>query len=284
MSYPISCGTNGTVTDISLACLNDILKTTGKNCTTSFVATGNPHAFTLVGGPPGLLPFSTYGQNLSTVFTNIGVAQNYPSLCQAGTYSDPTGTSLSSLTSYNGEITGLTAQYVYLYNQYTTLLKQPPADSSGNSAVLSAYTSTINSIKADIDKLYPKIMAIATTIESSIQKVIPQEETNSAIIQTNAVNLVNKIKAMNTEFIALNEFNASNNPLEFDGNYEETKIKTTSHFMKYMLYIFFAIFIIVCLVMLNISPSESKLDMFILALGILIIMYYIYNYFQTRQK
>ena len=284
MSYPTSCGTNGTVTDISLACLNDIFKTTGKNCTTTFQATSDPHAFTLVGGPPGLLPFSTYGQSLSKVFTNMGIAQNYPSLCEAKTYSDPTGTNLNALTSYNAEITGLTAQYLYLYNQYTTLLKQTPEDDSENADLLSAYKSTVNSIKSDIDELYPRIMNIATTISGSIAKVIPQGETNTAIIETNATNLVNKIKAMQTEFTALNEINAKNNPIELDGQYDETKVKTTSSFIKNIFYILFAIFVIVCLVVLNISPTESKLDMFILALGIIILVYYIYNYFQGRQK
>ena len=66
--------------------------------------------------------------------------------------------------------------------------------------------------------------------------------------------------------------------------YEEEDLKTNSNFIKNMLYILFALFVIGCLVMIHLNPTEGKLDMFIMALGVIILVYYIYNYFQTRMK
>ena len=87
---------------------------------------------------------------------------------------------------------------------------------------------------------------------------------------------------MNTEFVNLTA--ELNKPSELDGNYEVAQIKTTSSFMKKLLYFLLVIIVVGCLVMLKISPTEGKLDMFILGLGVIILVYYIYDYFQKRRN
>ena len=275
-SYPTSCGTNGAIVDISLACLNDLWKS--DTCTTTFASTNDPKSFTLVGGPPNLLPFSTYGQALSLVNADVNNAAAYPILCNKDTYIHPgaNDSNVDIINGYNAELNGLTAQYTLLYNKYIGLLKNVPLNNSGAIVKTDAIDSAIENIKMDLIPLYQNILKIANTINSSIKKVGPEGVTIDAAIQTNAANLVNKIQVMNSEFNKLNVFNKTNDPNELEGNYEESKIKTTSSFIRNMLYILFALFVIGCLVMININPTESKLDMFILALGVIILVYYIY--------
>ena len=86
---------------------------------------------------------------------------------------------------------------------------------------------------------------------------------------------------MQSAFTDLNAANLANDPTLLDGTYEEEELKTTSKFMRNILYILFAFFVIGCLVMIHFKPTEGKLDMFIMALGVIILVYYVYNYFQT---
>jgi hypothetical protein len=316
MTYPTSCGTNGSITDISLACLNDLWKAPPGNCNTTLTASAVPKAFTLVGSTPGLLSFSTYGQPLSVVSSHFAyAAQTYPILCQSGTYTDKSTAGSSNIdivNTNNTELNGLTAQYSFLYKQYTDLMKNPPAnvvtttqavynaktayDANKNAANETAlnnattaaatasqpYESTKANIKTDIDLIYPKIKTLADTINSSLKLLAPTEQANSAAIQSNATNLINKINEMNTEFINLTA--ELNKPAELDGNYEFEQVKTTSNFMKKFLYFLLVIILVGCLVMLKIAPTEGKLDMFILGLGVIILVYYIYDYFQKRRS
>ena len=320
MSYPASCGTNDSIIDISPACLNDLWQRgSGANnkCTTSLTSsTSNGRMdLTLVGSTPNLQPFRTYGQPLSVVSAIFAdAAQNYPILCQSNLYTEPSmsGTSkIDMINSNNAVLNGLSAQYSLLYNQYTNLLQNPPAnvvataqaalfaqdtyDNTNNvtnetaavnaaaaaRTAAEAYRSTLNNIKTDIDLIYPKIQILTTTINSSLKQILPTETANSAAIQANATNLQSKINEMNAEFKNLSDKLAI--PSELDGNYEVEQIKTTSNFMKKLLYIFFAIIVVGCLVMLTISPTEGKLDMFMLGLGVIVVAYYIYVYFQSRR-
>ena len=285
MSYPTSCGTDGKITEISLACMNDLWKAPPNNCTTSLAATSDPKAFTLVGSTPELLPFSTYGQTLSQVSYNIGVAQNSEVLCTSGTYLSPSaaGNSINQiLISYNAELNGLVAQYSYLYNQYTTLSKSPPSDNSNNISAMTAYNSMVTSIKADIDTLYPKILDLSKTINTNLNLASTAKTINETSIQNNVTKLMNKIDAMNKAFTNLNI--EANKPTELNGDYEVAQLTTKSSFMKHLLYIFFALLIAGCLIFINISPTEGKLDMFILGLGVVILVYYIYDYLQKYKK
>ena len=285
MSYPTSCGTDGNITSISTECMNDLWKAPPNNCTISLTATGNPNAFTLVGSTPGLLPFSTYGQTLSQVSYNISVAQNSDVLCTSGTYSTPSAEGNSNnkmLIVYNDELNGLVAQYSYLYNQYATLSKNPPAVNSNNSEVTTAYDSTISSIKTDIDTLYTKILNMSQTINNILNLAISSENNNEISIQNNVSNLMSKIDAMNKAFSNLNA--EASMPSKLDGEYEVTQLTIKSNFMKHLLYVLFALLIAGCLIFINISPTEGKLDMFILGLGVIIFVYYIYDYFSKYKK
>jgi len=316
MSYPTSCGSNGEIVDISIDCLKDLWKSsTDKNCTTSLAAANVPNAFTLVGSTPNLLTFSTYGQTLEQVSSNIDVAQNFKVLCNSDTYlnsSDAGKSNNQILISNNAELNGLAAQYSYLYHQYINLLERPPSnisttiqsvennsylytsnptvDNSNNLArarqaadtALNAYNSMISSIKADIDTIYARISTLANTIHNSLIEVGREGNRNEETIENNVTNLMNKINAMNVAFTNLKT--ETEKPSELDGNYEVAQIKTKSNFMKHLLYIIFALLIAGCLIFIQISPTEGRLDMFILGLGVIIFTYYVYDYYDKRKK
>ena len=314
MSYPSSCGNNGRIVDISFECLNDLWQSTeDKNCTTTLADTNVPNTFTLVGSTPNLLTFSTYGQTLAEVSTNLAVAQNYGIFCKSDSYlsrSEAGDSNNQILISYNSELNGLAAQYSYLYYQYTVLLQRPPSNilstsqdvaykyslyvanpsttNTNNLAearrladnTLSAYNSMVGSIKNDIDTLYSQMSNLANTIKNSLIQVTNEGTRNETSIHSNVTNLMSKIEEMNVAFNNLKI--ETEKPSELDGNYEVTKIKTTSNFMKHLLYIFFALLLAGCLIFINISPTEGRLDMFILGLGVIILTYYIYDYYERK--
>ena len=91
-----------------------------------------------------------------------------------------------------------------------------------------------------------------------------------------------KINDMNIAFTNLNTETLK--PSELDGNYEVEQIKTKSNFMKHLFYIFFALILAGCLIFIHVAPSEGRLDMFILGLGVLILAYYIYDYYEKYKK
>lgn len=311
MSYPSSCGTDGTVTEISLDCLNDIWKTTGNECKTTFEPSIEPNYFTLAGSNYVSFAFSTYGQSLSSVFTNLSAGQNEPILCQGSSNTNPE-TINDLLLSKNNEINGFTAQYTLLYNQYFDLLNQPPATiANAEQALLVAnalkvatptvvntasaeaaqalvteltttYKANIERIQLDIEFLYEEIMRLSNELDNMLQTSVAEGDNNRDKIRLNTTTLIEQVEKMNAALHDLNENNISDSIKLLDGVYEEQDLKTNSNFIKNMLYLLFALFVIGCLVMIHLNPTEGKLDMFIMALGVIILVYYIYNYFQTR--
>ena len=103
---------------------------------------------------------------------------------------------------------------------------------------------------------------------------------NQVATSSGASILSRQIDAMNTSYHALQTELLK--PIELDGNFEVIQLKTESNFIKYMLYLFFAIFVIGCLCSLYFFPAALYLDMFILSLALIIGAYYCYEYFQTN--
>jgi hypothetical protein len=117
-------------------------------------------------------------------------------------------------------------------------------------------------------------------IKTNLSAITNLETANVTAISNNVATLIENIEMMNLSFSYLNK--QIDQKDELDGDYEIAQVKTTSSFMKNLFYIIFAIIVIGCLVLLHIYPTEGNLDMFILGLGVIILVYYIYDYFQTR--
>jgi hypothetical protein len=93
---------------------------------------------------------------------------------------------------------------------------------------------------------------------------------------------------MHTEIAKYNT--SQGQPTELDGNYESTSIKTTSHWYKYILYLFITIFVAGCLIFIFLAPkpvegqenASKYIDYFILALAGIITIYYLRDYYNKK--
>ena len=73
-------------------------------------------------------------------------------------------------------------------------------------------------------------------------------------------------------------------PILMDGNYEMTSIRVVSKYGNYVLYLLLTLFMIGSLFYIFKNPEVGNLDMFILALAVIIFVYYIYEYIQERKR
>jgi hypothetical protein len=179
----------------------------------------------------------------------------------------------------------LLTSYDASYNAFIVLLENPPRTTSAET--IDTYKQKIVNDKVALDNLYSEINTKVSAINNLINEIKSFGDANRSRVDINSTDLLKKLDEMTRSYEKLTENLMDPNSLdqkmeELDGNYEESQIKTDSNFIKYMFYLFFAIFIIGCLCLLYFFPSIENLDMFILALAAIIIVYYAYDYFQTR--
>lgn len=150
-----------------------------------------------------------------------------------------------------------------------------------------AYKNAVKGGESALMKLYTEINRLATTLDSLVKKATPYSDANRGIMSAGAPALMAQINAMNASFEELQEKLNNNTDAfkfkELTSRFEVSQTITSSNFIKYMLYLFSAIFVLACLCLLYFFPSVAYLDMFILSLAIIIIVYYAYDYFQTRK-
>ena len=150
-----------------------------------------------------------------------------------------------------------------------------------------AYKNAVKGGESALMKLYTEINRLATTLDSLVKKATPYSDANRGIMSAGAPALMAQINAMNASFEELQEkLNNNTDAFKFKEStsmFEVSQTITSSNFIKYMLYLFSAIFVLACLCLLYFFPSVAYLDMFILSLAIIIIVYYAYDYFQTRK-
>jgi len=127
-----------------------------------------------------------------------------------------------------------------------------------------------------------KLLREAKNIKILIDNLGPKMQQFNSFSNANYGALNQRINELNDTFINLN-INLKIPDL-FDGNFETSQIESTSNFNKYILYFIFAIFIIGCLIYITKNPEAGNIDMFILALAILILAYYLYEYITTKKK
>jgi hypothetical protein len=150
-----------------------------------------------------------------------------------------------------------------------------------------AYKNAVKGGESALMKLYTEINRLATTLDSLVKKATPYSDANRGIMSAGAPALMAQINEMNASFEELQKkLNNKTDAYKFEeltSSFEVSQTITSSNFIKYMLYLFSAIFVLACLCLLYFFPSVAYLDMFILSLAIIIIVYYAYDYFQTRK-
>jgi hypothetical protein len=148
----------------------------------------------------------------------------------------------------------------------TPEILSPPLPESNNKLVIRR--DTILQEMADVNKL--------------LNSILPKQDDNQFNLNSNIAPLLKQIeelKVTSAELKTLDEL-----PDLFDANFEITKLTTTSNFNKYILYFLFAAFVVGCLAYITQNPDSGNLDMFILALAILILVYYVYEYLKNKRR
>jgi hypothetical protein len=94
--------------------------------------------------------------------------------------------------------------------------------------------------------------------------------------------LLNQFNQLQTTFQHLQE--ELKKPIELDGNFEATTIQAKSMFGNYILYLFLTLFVLGSLIYIFKNPEVGNLDIFMLILAVVIFVYYLYEYYQNRQR
>ena len=128
-------------------------------------------------------------------------------------------------------------------------------------------------------------------IYNLVKQIMPKKTTFKSSIEVN----INKISQTMNELQQAEElYEAKKKKLEeetpnydsdiLEGNYQTTLLTSNSSFYKYIVYIFFTIFVIASVIYIYMNPEESNLDMFMLAFAISILLYYIYDYYKGKMN
>ena len=145
-------------------------------------------------------------------------------------------------------------------------------------------------ILAELKTLYSNILAKKTKINTIINKILPSRDVNNAKAKTTIDNIRKKLEELDIKNAELGNFTDEErkaiklSEAELEGSYSASIIKTESKFSIYILYLLLLIFVAVCLFYIYIVPESGNLDMFMLALGIIVIGYYLYDYFTKKMR
>lgn len=135
--------------------------------------------------------------------------------------------------------------------------------------------TNINNEVNDIYNLVKKIMPDKTNFQSAmvinVNKLI---ETMNQLKQTEELYEAKKEK--------LKEETPNYDSEILEGNYQNTLFTSNSNFYKYIVYLFFTIFVFGSVIYIYMKPEESNLDMFMLAFALSILLYYIYDYYKGK--
>jgi hypothetical protein len=144
------------------------------------------------------------------------------------------------------------------------------------------YQLITNTVETDQNQQSNKIVEEINKIKDLIASTFPAMKDNNTYKESNVQNLLDQVNELKLTYEELQE--DLKKPVELDGTYEASKIQVESNFSRYILYLLFTIFIVGSLVYIFRNPEVGNLDMFIMALAIIIILYYIYEYIQSLRR
>jgi hypothetical protein len=163
---------------------------------------------------------------------------------------------------------------------------------------LAEQTAKIDTPRLALEELFATIMEKSKIIYKLVEDIKPKEVSNRSSIDATIGNIRTKLAELNVQKSKLELKDGNLTPaqkeaallkleadeLELDGQYTTTSINTESKFSKYILYLILLIFVVSCLFYIYMVPKSGNLDMFMLALGIIIIGYYIYDYVVKKMR
>ena len=140
----------------------------------------------------------------------------------------------------------------------------------------------LNVTFSDIKLMSDSIADQITAIRSLIKKINPKMDDKNLKKNATISPLLNKIQNLQDTYEELVE--KAKIPNYFDDDVEVTNIQANSSFNKYGWYLLFFILFFVAFIFILKKPEAGNLDMFMLALGLGILLYYAYNYYDMKQR
>ena len=119
-------------------------------------------------------------------------------------------------------------------------------------------------------------------IDTMITKITPIRAKNVRTMNTNTEPLLAELAELKETYrLLLIELKY---PLILEGKEEVTGLAATANFSKYMLLFVFTLFLVISLIHIYKNPELGHLDLFILAIALVILVYYLYEYIQKRKR
>lgn len=132
------------------------------------------------------------------------------------------------------------------------------------------------------DILNEGILFKINDIDTLLTNIEPIQKDNLKFKETNTAPLLAQLNDLKATYRQLQK--ELKKPLLLEGNYEVSGIKTAAIFSNYMLILVFTLFFVVSLIYIYKNPEVGNLDLFILAIAIMILLYYLYEYIQKRRR
>jgi hypothetical protein len=133
-----------------------------------------------------------------------------------------------------------------------------------------------------LSEMSAEIITELTEINSLLNGTAEDISHNIFSKDSNTPILLNQFNQLQTTFQHLQE--ELKKPIELDGNFEATTIQAKSMFGNYILYLFLTLFVLGSLIYIFKNPEVGNLDIFMLILAVVIFVYYLYEYYQNRQR
>ena len=203
---------------------------------------------------------------------------------QNGSFHLSEGKNVFEITVTAGIPTSGAIMYVYDQNNNILFRTGDPGWGVSDKPVPDYTLITLNNI-TNQDKrnsLNDDILFKINDINTLLANIAPKMKDNLNFKDENKGVLLAQFKQLEMTFHQLNE--KLKKPLVLEGNYEVSQIKTTGNYSNFILFVLFAIFMVVSLIFIVINPEIGNLDMFMLALALLIVIYYIYEYYTMKKR
>ena len=204
---------------------------------------------------------------LQDLWSNAGCKKPLDISNDSGRYTLP-GTSY--VFDLSNDMIDMTKANINLGN-LTSIIPKAISESKSDCGAVEPLSELRDDIIADLNELNSLIKSTNPTVADNIK----YKERNSPI-------LLDQFMQLKSTFDELQEH--LKEPILMDGNYEMTSIRVVSKYGNYVLYLLLTLFMIGSLFYIFKNPEVGNLDMFILALAVIIFVYYIYEYIQERKR
>ena len=214
---------------------------------------------------------------------NFTYDAGHPNPGQNGSFNLLAGKNVFEVTVTAGLPSSGTIMYVYENNDILFRTGDPGWGVSETPVPDYTLISSSNIVnKKERENMDRDILFKINDINTMLKNIDPKKKDNITFKDQNKEALLAELNQLKRTFYKLKR--ELKKPVLLEGNYEVSKLKTDGIYSNFILFILIAIFVIGSLVFIVINPEVGNLDMFMLGLAILIIIYYMYEYYTMKKR